>query len=264
MRRSTRRSPVKDYSYLPRREPLPRRSSPLRYEEEKELVLNLKDIMKAEKDLETRKIELSLRSDFNLVDAFRIFDTNGRGWITLSELRNGLNSIGLYPSISDSELVFKRFDINSDGVMKFSEFCDVFTPKSAEYSSVLNHRKAYFIYKPYYRIEEYFEPITREHLRDTARAHIETEVLAEALRQHQSRNPYFNLLDAFKTCDIDASGYISTYEIKALLESHGIYSSTKDVSALVDRYDKNKDGRISYSEFVSETKPKSPERKRLY
>jgi hypothetical protein len=41
-----------------------------------------KQILFIEKDIESAKIELSLKHDFNLVDAFRLFDRQGLGCIT--------------------------------------------------------------------------------------------------------------------------------------------------------------------------------------
>jgi hypothetical protein len=46
-------------------------------------IVNLfRDQLELEKRLERIKIDLTLRTDFNLIDAFRIFDTEGKGWIT--------------------------------------------------------------------------------------------------------------------------------------------------------------------------------------
>ena len=39
----------------------------------------LQEILAFEKDLEIQKINLSLREDFNLIDAFGILDEDGRG-----------------------------------------------------------------------------------------------------------------------------------------------------------------------------------------
>ena len=39
----------------------------------------LKDIVFSEREVESAKIELALKSDFNLIDAFRLFDTKGLG-----------------------------------------------------------------------------------------------------------------------------------------------------------------------------------------
>lgn len=38
--------------------------------------------LELEKRIERVKIDLSLRTDFNLIDAFRIFDVEGKGWIS--------------------------------------------------------------------------------------------------------------------------------------------------------------------------------------
>ena len=42
----------------------------------------LKLLMDGEKEIELNKIDLALKSDFNCEDAFRIFEKEGRGYIT--------------------------------------------------------------------------------------------------------------------------------------------------------------------------------------
>lgn len=46
--------------------------------------------MELEKRLERIKVDLSIRTDFNLIDTFRLFDTNGKGWISPDEIITGL------------------------------------------------------------------------------------------------------------------------------------------------------------------------------
>ena len=61
---------------------------------QKELELQLatlfRDQLELERALESAKVDLSLRTDFNLIDAFRVFDVLGKGWITASEIKEGL------------------------------------------------------------------------------------------------------------------------------------------------------------------------------
>ena len=68
----------------------------------------------------------------------------------------------------------------------------------------------------------------------------------------------FNAYDAFKTCDINEDGIVTSHEIKQLMESKGFYVSQKEVSTLMDKFDKDRDGKISYGEFMDEILPKSP------
>ena len=50
----------------------------------------LKEIIFIQRDIESAKIDLALKQDFNLFDAFRIFDTKNTGSITSQDLVDGL------------------------------------------------------------------------------------------------------------------------------------------------------------------------------
>ena len=62
------------------------------------------------------------------------------GQITISDLKMGLNDIGIYPGYEELELFVKRYDKNNDLRLRFSEFCDAFTPLDNYYSTLLNRR----------------------------------------------------------------------------------------------------------------------------
>ena len=47
-----------------------------------EFVRALKDIVFAEREVESAKIELALKSDFNIVDAFKMLDLRGIGAVS--------------------------------------------------------------------------------------------------------------------------------------------------------------------------------------
>jgi len=58
--------------------------------------------------------------------AFRVFDTDGDGTITTSELGMAMKSAGK-GALTDGQLseIIKEFDQNGDGVIDFDEFCDM-------------------------------------------------------------------------------------------------------------------------------------------
>ena len=66
--------------------------------EEDDLVNVLRETIGFEKELEAAKIQLILKSDFNVHDAFAIFDITRNQRITPSELIEGLQAIGVYPT----------------------------------------------------------------------------------------------------------------------------------------------------------------------
>jgi Ca2+-binding EF-hand superfamily protein len=74
---------------------------------EKEIFVNaLIDIVNLEKDLEDIKIELSIKEDFNLIDAFGLLDPHAKGYVSPTELRECLMDIGYRPTMDEVHLMF--------------------------------------------------------------------------------------------------------------------------------------------------------------
>ena len=90
----------------------PKLQSSMRYNEEKQLVVYLRDLLDLENQLDAAKIDLISKPDFNLVDAFRLFDFTGRGWSTFEEVREGLATLRVFPTTADLDLVFQRYDLD--------------------------------------------------------------------------------------------------------------------------------------------------------
>ena len=131
------------------------------------------------------------------MDAFKLFDWDGKGWITLPEFREGLNDLGVVSDYDTVGLLFKRYDRNGDHKIRYSEFADALTPQTPEYAERLSKREPQYVHLPHYRRHEFFEPTTRAQLRATLRAHLSIEESAERIRKRLYRMQGFNLFDAF-------------------------------------------------------------------
>jgi Ca2+-binding EF-hand superfamily protein len=237
-----------------------KRQSPLKQGDEEELARAFKEEIALEKELEDAKIKLSMNSDFNLTDAFNMIDRNSNGFISPNEISDALQEMGVYALKEDVYLFVKRYDRNQDGKLRYSEFVDAFTPKSVLHSSTLNARKGYYSQLGYPK-NEYFTRDTRDLFARTFKTHFSVETSYEYLRKRLFRRPGFNASDAFSACDYDKNGYITRDEFKTILRDYGFYATDTELSWLLDRYDKNQDGKISYSEFIDEILPKSPARR---
>jgi Ca2+-binding EF-hand superfamily protein len=64
------------------------------------------DIINFEKDLEDIKVELSLKENFNLIDAFSMLDPSAKGFVSPVELKERLTDLGFRPSIDEIHLIF--------------------------------------------------------------------------------------------------------------------------------------------------------------
>lgn len=96
--------------------------------EEEEFVEAMKELISLEHELEIAKQNLALRADFNLYDAFKIFDPTNYGSVALIDIQDAFNSYGVYISREESDLILQRYDNNRDARLTFSEFSSMFTP----------------------------------------------------------------------------------------------------------------------------------------
>lgn len=262
-------SPARNSS-SPLRESSPARGSParmspsrkpiLQYPEEDALVNSLREIISLEREIESNKTSLALKSDFNLTDAFKIFDRDYRGQVTVADLRDGLSAIGVFPTSEEVELFVTRYDGTGDRRLNFNEFANAFVTQDYYYAGMVNRRPSNYRY-PLYRRDDCFLADTQIEFRNMWRVHFKTESAAELIRQRLSTKPYFNVYEAFNSCDLNDSGAVTQDEFRRIIESRGFYVSDQEAGQILKKFDTNKDGRVCYSEFREEMMPKSPVRR---
>ena len=92
------------------------------------------------KILEEKRINLSLRFDFCLMELFHMMDKDKNGYLTLAEIdRFALaNYLGL--DTEDCAIIIDRFDKDRDGRLSFAEFCAIFSPDTLEYRKSMQDR----------------------------------------------------------------------------------------------------------------------------
>jgi len=221
------------YPSPPRASVSPSRLSPsrkpiLRLNDEDELVHALKELCNLEQELESSKINLAHKSDFNLFDAFNIFDVPRYGSISVHELQSGLNAIGVYPTYDECDLFITRYDKNGDRRLSFSEFSDAFLAHDSYYANMVNRRGSNYVPRVIRR-DDVFLPHTAHEFQSMWRTHIRVENHGESLRQRLAARPGFNVYEAFNSLDFNDSGAISSYELKRMIESRGYFVGFKEV-----------------------------------
>lgn len=182
--RSPIRSPLRDSHLSPAKElrntsPVRRGMEiPLRLDDEDELVRALREYINLERELENAKIALVQTPDFNVFDAFRIFDMDSRGWISHSDLKIGLNEIGICPDHEELALFFKRYDKDLDNRLRFSEFSDAFTPIDNYYAQILNRRHSNDVRGRFYSRDDCFLNQTKFEFKSIWRTHLKVEAIS--------------------------------------------------------------------------------------
>ncbi len=86
--------------------------------EEENFITFLRDLLEIENQIEKAKIDLTYKTDFNVEDAFRNFELDGRGYITDVDIKYGLNALDVFASREEIDLLIKRYDIQGEGVIR--------------------------------------------------------------------------------------------------------------------------------------------------
>ena len=126
----------------------------------------------SDSDLERNLVKLAKTADFNLIDGFRIFDLNGKGTIIPADLKNGLETLGLFIENEDILAFSNKYDNDHDGKVKYSDFWDAFIPKDEAAAEVLKDKYPYNIYTNDSR-DRYFSPQTRALFRQAFKSHFD-------------------------------------------------------------------------------------------
>ena len=96
--------------------------------------------MDIESKIEDAKISLAINPDFNCEDAFRLFESNDKGFLDKDDIEDGLNLIGIFPTRKELNLLMRRFDLQKNGYINFADFFDMVIPFEKSYRQRVENR----------------------------------------------------------------------------------------------------------------------------
>ena len=209
----------------------------------------LKTLMNAEKDIEQKKIDLSLKPDFNCEDAFRIFEKNGRGYLTKDDLKYGLYLLGMNVDDFTINLLFKRFDLQKQDEINFADFFDMLIPFEKQFRNDVEQRPPRSFYGN--QCIEIFSEQTIICLKNVLNLIINYENEINEIRKGFSIL-IRRLKDIFKMFDKKGLGYFGFDEFINYLRDNDMLDESLNVDLLFIRLDKNRNGKIDFTEIADE------------
>ena len=220
--------------------------------EENQFIDYLKEAMSHESKIENLKIQLCLRSDFNWEEVFRIFELEGRGFLTKEDLIIGFNKLGLYPKDLDISLLLKRYDLKNEGLISYPNFFDLIVPFSKYHRIMVDKRKI-----KDENISSNLNKFSQETLnciRYLFVAIFNGEFILNKVKESFSSlkiklNDIFELLDPLKR------GFVGEKELAIFLQKNKIFNTSNDSDLLFLRLNKLKNGKIDFKEICNEFEP---------
>ena len=217
----------------------------------------LKLLMDIELKIENLKIELAIRADFNIEDAFRLFEHTNPNFITEPDLKKGLNILRIYPKSEEILLLMNKYSLSGQNVLNFSDLFDMLTPFTREYRSEIEHRKA-SPYSTKFNKDNIFLTTTKICIVNLFKFIIDAENLIEKERKKMNKIFNINIRTAFKMIDKSQCGAFSILDLNLFLKENGVSYIPKELNLLFIRLDRSREGKIGLKAFVTETFPKLP------
>jgi Ca2+-binding EF-hand superfamily protein len=208
--------------------------------------------MEVEYQIEDVKTNLAQNPDFNYEDAFRLFESNDKDYLTESDIKNGLNSIGVYPTDQDVRLLMKRFDLQKNGNINYADFFDIIVPFEKEFRNRVENRMPRSCCPC--RAQDIFDDRTLSDLGNLFKLIIDSEKDINNMRR-SCGSLRSNLKDIFGLVDNQGKGCFTDEELLDYLQNNGLLDNNKAADLLFIRLDKNRNGKIDYPEVEEELQP---------
>jgi Ca2+-binding EF-hand superfamily protein len=219
--------------------------------EEDQFIDYLKQAMLLESKIESLKIDLSLRSDFNWEQVFRIFELEGRGFLEKEDLNTGFNKFDLRPKDLDIALLLKRYDLKKEGHISYPNFFELIVPFSKSHRMMVDKRKindesGSVLYNP-----NEFSPETLKCIKNLFVNIFNGEFILNKMRESFT-NLKIKFSDIFHLLDPEGNGFVDEKGLLYFMKKNGVFSSNNDCDLLFWRLNKLRNGKIDFQEMCEE------------
>ncbi|GMI19808.1 hypothetical protein TrCOL_g2265 [Triparma columacea] len=232
-------------------------------QEKSKIVVNLSDTVRA--------MLHKLGDRFSTVRrAFRTMDKDRSGSLTRIELKNILDTFCMEVSHDDFEKLMDYFDADHDGLVSYEEFLSIVRNEiqpqikaggqqdddPASGGSMKPQKPSEFDPKSRRRPKRQFQTeYSASYVRPgylPLKSLDELKIYHDFLKKISS--DFHNVHEAFMAIDVHREGYITRDELKDVLDNFAFKMSKPQFEALVNVFDTDHDGKISYDEFLQQVK----------
>lgn len=232
------------------------KESEIKREIENKNIYNLniyfRELIDGEMEIESYKIDLALKEDFNCEDFFRLFEFEGQGYITSEDLNYGLNLLNLKSNEQTIKLLMKRFDLLKENKLNYGDFFDMIVSFQRSYRNLIEKRIP--LSKNPENILDSIDKRTISCFKVLLLSIIEFEYRINNIRKKLNLDEN-KIKELFDIIDINNKGFLVYNDlIKYLLNENINYNDQLGYDLLFIRFDKGRNGKIFFKDFLEEFK----------
>mgnify|MGYP000850438235 CR=1 FL=1 len=209
----------------------------------------LKSVAEAEISVEITRLVLAEKKDFDLHNAFCHIDKLSKGYINVEDIVEFLEEVDIVAQDAQIRYFFYLYDSDDDFKLSFSDFKNAFLPttdrrlrENAANRTVGTNQS--LSYAASWALARVFEKEIQ------AFSNLESKREILITQRDWEIKAAFNCLD-----DQQHMGYINKEGIDIFFKNNHQISTLNEIDALFRRADKNRDGRIDFSEFQRLVQP---------
>ena len=189
--------------------------------------------------VEKAKTQMVAAQDFTVKGMYELLGWEDGGEVTVVQLTKAMEYLGLRPDHQEIQTLFRRYDKDQDRLLQPKELLSLICPYDSASRETLLRRKA--------QSNAVLSPDTIELIRKVLKALVDSEVELNRTRQRLYIRRLSDLHRTFLEGDSDKDGQLSSEEVKALVG--------KDAGLLMARFDHDRDGKMSFTDFMHEIIP---------
>lgn len=179
-----------------------------------------------------------------LREIFRSYDRNNDGSLTQLELRSLLRSLGMKPTQDQLDALIQRADINSNGLVEFSEFVALVSPE------ILSNNCPY----SKDQLKQLFEMFDRDGIVTIVNLiwQIKENIINSDINHGKSKlfARVADLLIIYYPMLWSGNGYITAAELAHSMAKLGHALTAEELTGMIKEADTDGDGQISFQEFA--------------
>lgn len=216
-----------------------------KYECTKKFAQYLLTIIDGEKSVEYQRQSLGRIPEFEPYAAFQRLDRENKKYISSDDFKFFMKENGIRFSDACLNEFIRQYDRDNDGVLSYEEFLKlVLTTTDGDLRSLVTQRANYQV-----RALDYLLPEIEESLARLLNMEL---ILVDEMMIKSEGAKYlygFSIRDMFREIDYFDYGYIVEDELALFLKRRGCFVSNFDLKQLMNRIDRDNDGKVSLREF---------------